>query len=603
MVCAMPFTTLVELYREAFRAHPKPNAFRHKVGGAWRDVSSAEALESIGRMAAALAARGVRPGDRVAIVSENRLEWALADLAILTAGGATVPVYATLTPGQTRHILADSGAKLAFVSTRAQLGKLDSLRAELPALESIACFDDEGPLTWRGLLAGSPDAAAGARFGDLVKPNDMATLIYTSGTTGTPKGVILTHANLVSNVVDALKDFSVGPEDTALSVLPLSHVFERMAGHYTMLSRAVTIAYAESVDTFPADMQEIRPTIVLAVPRLFERIYQRVVDAAAAGGPVKKAIFARARAHAMAWARRKVEGKSIPPLLALNHAMCDRLVYAKLRERTGGRIRFFVSGGAPLHPEIAEFFMGAGLTVLEGYGLTETSPVIAVNRPDANVPGTVGPPIEHVVLRIAEDGEILVQGPGVMRGYWNRPEETAAALEGGWFHTGDIGHLDARGHLVITDRKKDLLVTAGGKNVAPQPIENALKTSKLIAEAVLIGDQRPFITALIVPAFDALEAVAKARGISFVARGDLVKHPAVRELYEKEIAALTKDLARFEQIKRFALLEREFSQDQGELTPTLKVRRKVVLANHEPEIAALYEGHAAPDFGERERRA
>jgi len=605
MVFAMPFTTLVELYREAFRAHPKPNAFRHKVDGAWRDVSSAEALDAIGRIAAALAARGVRPGDRVAIVSENRLEWALADLAILTAGAASVPVYATLTPGQTRHILADSGARIAFVSTRAQLGKLESLRAELPALESIVAFDDEGPLTWRGMLAESPDAAAGARFGDLVKPNDIATLIYTSGTTGTPKGVILTHANLVSNVVDALKDFSIGPEDTALSVLPLSHVFERMAGHYTMLSKAVTIAYAESVDTFAADMQDVKPTIVLAVPRLFERIYGRVVDAAAAGGPVKKAIFARARAHAMAWARRKVAGKSIPPLLALNHAMCDRLVYSKLREKTGGRIRFFVSGGAPLHPEIAEFFMGAGLTVLEGYGLTETSPVIAVNRPNENIPGTVGPPIANVVLRIADAGEILVQSPGVMRGYWNRPEETAAAIQGGWFHTGDIGHLNARGHLVITDRKKDLLVTAGGKNVAPQPIENALKTSKLIAEAVLIGDQRPFITALIVPAFDALEAAAKARGISFVTRSDLVKHPAVRELYEKEIAALTRDLARFEQIKRFALLEREFSQDQGELTPTLKVRRKVVLANRAQDIAALYEGHAAPDFGEgpRERRA
>ena len=599
MVFAMPFTTLVELYREAFRAHPKPNAFRHKVDGAWRDVSSAEAQDSIGRIAAALAARGVRPGDRVAIVSENRLEWALADLAILTAGAATVPVYATLTPGQTRHILADSGAKFAFVSTRAQLGKLDSIKAELPALETVACFDDEGEVTWRGLLAANNDAAAGARFGDLVKPNDVATLIYTSGTTGTPKGVILTHANLVSNVVDALKDFSIGPEDSALSVLPLSHVFERMAGHYIMISRAVTIAYAESVDTFAADMQDVKPTIVLAVPRLFERIYGRVVDAAAAGGAVKKAIFGRARAHAMAWSRRKVAGKSIPPQLAIAHAVCDRLVYAKLREKTGGRIRFFVSGGAPLHPEIAEFFMGAGLTVLEGYGLTETSPVIAVNRPNSNVPGTVGPPIEHVVLRIAEDGEILVQSPGVMRGYWNRPEETAAAIEGGWFHTGDIGHLDARGHLVITDRKKDLLVTAGGKNVAPQPIENALKTSPLIAEAVLIGDQRPFITALIVPAFEALEKAAKARGISFVTRGDLVKHPGVRELYEKEIAALTKDLARFEQVKRFALLEREFSQDQGELTPTLKVRRKVVLTNHAQDIAALYEGHAAPDFGTR----
>jgi long-chain acyl-CoA synthetase len=594
----MPISTLVQLYREAFRAHPKPDAFRHKVDGAWIDVSSRAAQDAIERVAAALAARGIRPGDRVGILSENRLEWALADLAILTAGAATVPIYATLTAPQARHILADSGTKFLFVSGPAQAAKVESIRGELPTLAEVVAFDGG----WDALLMSSPDAAAGARFGDLVKPSDVATLIYTSGTTGTPKGVILTHANLVSNVTDALRDFEIGPDDTALSVLPLSHIFERMAGHYTMLSRAVTIAYAESVDALSANMQEIRPTIVLAVPRLFERIYQRVVDAAAAGGFVKNAIFARARSHALAWSRRRVQGESIPPNLALAHAVCDRLVYAKLRERTGGRIRFFVSGGAPLHAEIAEFFMGAGLTVLEGYGLTETSPVIAVNRPNANVPGTVGPPIANVTLKIAEDGEILVQSPGVMRGYWNLPEETALVMAGGWFHTGDIGHLDARGHLVITDRKKDMLVTAGGKNVAPQPIENALKTSPLIAEAVLIGDQRPFIVALIVPAFEALEALAKTRGISFVTRGDLVKHPAVRALYEKEIEALTKDLAKFEQVKRFALLDREFTQDSGELTPTLKVRRKIVLARYEDAIATLYEGHEAPDFGGRREK-
>jgi long-chain acyl-CoA synthetase len=413
---------------------------------------------------------------------------------------------------------------------------------------------------------------------------------------------MLTHANLVSNVVDALEDFSIGPDDVALSVLPLSHVFERMAGHFTMLSRAVTIAYAENVDALSANMLEIRPTIVLAVPRLFERIYQRAIDAAASS-PITRAIFNRARAHAMRWSRLRVKGQKIPGGLALAHAVCDRLVYSKLREKTGGRIRFFVSGGAPLHPEIAEFFMGAGLTVLEGYGLTETSPVIAVNRPNQNIPGTVGPPIRNVVLKFGGDGEILVQGPGVMRGYYNLPEETAQALEGGWFHTGDIGKLDDRGHLVITDRKKDILVTAGGKNLAPQPIENALKTSPLIAEAVLIGDQRPFVTALIVPAFAPLEATAKSRGISFVTRADLVKHPDVRALYEKEIAATTKDLdlARFEQIKRFALLDRELSQDEGELTPTLKVRRKVVNQRFEDVIEGLYEGHEAPDFGEARR--
>jgi long-chain acyl-CoA synthetase len=607
MVVAMSFTTLVELYREAFRAHPKPDAFRHKANGAWIDVSSAEAGRAIERVAAALAARGIRPGDRVAILSENRLEWALADFGILTAGAAVVPIYATLTAGQARHILADSETKLAIVSTKAQRAKLESVRAELPALRDVVVLDaDPGdPASWEALLqqGAALDPAAGARLGDAVTPEHVATLIYTSGTTGVPKGVILTHANLVSNVRDALLDFTVGPEDTALSVLPLSHIFERMAGHFTMICRAATVAYAESVETLSADMQEVHPTIVFAVPRLFERIYGRVVETAAAGGPVKHAIFKRARAAALAWSRRKVEGANVPAPLAFQHGLFDRLVYRKLRERTGGRIRFFVSGGAPLHREIAEFFMGAGLQVLEGYGLTETSPVIAVNRPDDNIPGTVGPPIANVTLRFADDGEILVQSPGVMRGYFNLPEETAAALEGGWFHTGDIGKLDARGHLVITDRKKDILVTAGGKNIAPQPIENALKTSPLIAEAVLVGDQRPFVAALIVPAYEALEAHAKANQVSFVTRADLIRHPAVRELYEKEIARLTKDLARFEQIKRFVLLEHEFTQDRGELTPTLKVRRKIVLAKHAPELAILYEGHETPDLDSQARLA
>jgi long-chain acyl-CoA synthetase len=609
MVGAMPLTTLVELYREAFRAHPKPDAFRFKQHGAWQDLSSAEAQRGIERIAAALEARGIQQGDRVAILSENRLEWALADFGILTAGGATVPIYATLTAGQARHILADSESKLAIVSTRAQLAKVSSVESELPKLEGVIVLDADAtdPMSWAALLAEgdaalAKDPARGSRLGDGVRPEDVATLIYTSGTTGVPKGVILTHANLVSNVTDALRDFTIGPEDTALSVLPLSHIFERMAGHYTMVCRAVTVAYAESVDTLSADMQAIHPTIVLAVPRLFERIYGRVVDAAVAGGPIKAAIFRRARAVALAWTRHKVERTAIPPLLALQHGLFDRLVYRTLRERTGGRIRFFVSGGAPLQREIAAFFMGAGLPVLEGYGLTETSPVIAVNRPNDNIPGTVGPPIANVTLRIADDGEILVQSPGVMRGYFRLPAETEAALEGGWFHTGDIGHLDARGHLVITDRKKDLLVTAGGKKVAPQPIENALKTSPYVAEAVLIGDQRPFVSALIVPNFAQLEAYAKLKGISFVTHSDLVKHPDVHALFEREIMALTKDLARFEMVKRFALLDHEFSQDQGELTPTLKVRRKIVLAKYAREIDALYAGHETPDLGDDARQ-
>ncbi len=600
----MAFTTLVELYRAAFRDHPRPDAFRHKVSGAWQDVSSADAQRTIERLAAALSARGIAPADRVAILAENRLEWALGDFGILTAGAATVPIYATLTAAQVRHILHDSESRLVLVSTATQLAKVRSIAGELPALKAAILMDPAqgeaiGAVTWDALIAEgaaalAADPALATRLGDAVTPESIATLIYTSGTTGVPKGVMLTHANLASNVRDGLLEFEISPADSALSVLPLSHIFERMAGHYTMISRAVSVAYAESVEAFAANLQEVRPTVVFAVPRLFERIYGRVVDSAHAGGPLPRAIFLRAQAVALRWARLFVARKSIPPWLALQHALFDKLVYSKLRARMGGRIRFFVSGGAPLGAEIAEFFLGAGLPVLEGYGLTETSPVIAVNRPARNKPGTVGPPIANVVVRIAEDGEILVQGPGVMKGYFHLPGETEAAITGGWFHTGDIGHLDEDGHLVITDRKKDLLVTAGGKNIAPQPIENALKTSKYIAEAVLIGDQRPFISALIVPNFEQLETYARAKGISYVERQDLVKHPAIVEFMQSEIMTLTKDLARFEQIKRFRLLEREFSQDQGELTPTLKVRRKIVAQHYAHEIDALYAGHETP---------
>jgi long-chain acyl-CoA synthetase len=599
----LAFTTLVELYRRAFASLPRPDAFRHRVGERWRDVSSAEAQTLIERVAAALATRDVAKGERVVLLSENRLEWALADFGILTAGAVTVPIYPTLTALQARHILADCAARLAIVSSRAQLAKLSEVRAALPALEGVIAFDADAAgaeaTAWSALLEEGKGAIARdpglvARLGDAVTPADLATLIYTSGTTGPPKGVMLTHANLVSNVQDALLDFPISADDAVLSVLPLSHIFERMAGHFTMVSRGVSIAYAESVDTFARDLREVRPTIVMCVPRLFEKMYRRILDAAIAAPLLRRAIFFGARDVATAWARASTNGRRPSPWLHFQHALSDRLVFRTLRGRVGGRLRFFISGGAPLSPEIAEFFLGAGLPVLEGYGLTETSPVIAVNRMDRNKPGTVGPPIAHVEVRIADDGEILAKGPGVMKGYLNLPAETAAALDGGWFHTGDIGHLDADGHLVITDRKKDLIVTAGGKKVAPQPIENALKTLPWVAEAVLLGDGRPYVCALIVPNFQQLEAYARYKGIAFVTDRDLVHHPAVRDLFTRKIRAVTAGLARFEQIKRFTLLEQEFRQDTGDLTPTLKVRRRIIAEKYAPAIEAMYEGHETP---------
>jgi long-chain acyl-CoA synthetase len=556
----------------------------------------------------------VQAGDRVALLSENRVEWALADFGILTAGAATVPVYPTLTAMQAKHILGDSEARIVIVSNGVQLQKVKLLAPELPMLTAIFVMDPPSDLSpaahagaegavpirsWQNLLDVGTAALAqqgglAKHLGDQVQPGHLATLIYTSGTTGQPKGVELTHANLRSNVRDALLDFDISASDSCLSVLPLSHIFERMAGHFTMVSRGVSIAYAESIDLVAANLAEVKPTMMFAVPRLFEKIYGRVLDSATAAPPLKRAIFFRARDVAWQWARALARREAPGGLLGLQHGLFDRLVYKTLRQRVGGRIRFFCSGGAPLAPEIAEFFTGAGLPVIEGYGLTETSPVIAVNRPAFNKPGTVGPPIANVTLKIAEDGEILVQGPGVMRGYFRLPDETAKVLVNGWFHTGDIGHLDSDGHLVITDRKKDLLVTAGGKNVAPQPIENAIKTSKYVAEAVLLGDRRAYCTALIVPAFDQLEAWAKFKGLPAGSRAELLARPEVKDLYERQIAEVTKDLARFEQVKKFTLLDREFTVDSGELTPTLKVKRKVVNQRFADRIEAMYaQGGAA----------
>jgi long-chain acyl-CoA synthetase len=607
--------TLVELYRTAFIQQPRRDAFRFKANGAWQDVSSASALQRVEAVAAALHKLGIQPGDRVAILSENRIEWALADLGILTAGAATVPVYPTLTAMQAKHILGDSESRIVFVSNGAQLQKVKALAPELPMLTAIFVFEPPADLSpaahagaegavpirsWQNLLdvgtaslAQQPGLAK--HLGDQVEPGQLATLIYTSGTTGSPKGVELTHANLRSNVRDALLDFDISARDSCLSVLPLSHIFERMAGHYTMISRGVSIAYAESIDLVAANLAEVKPTILFAVPRLFEKIYRRVLDNAMAQPPLKRALFFRARKIAMTWAKgHALGGKPPGGFIALQHAIYDTLVYKKLRERVGGRIRFFISGGAPLSAEIGEFFSGAGLPVLEGYGLTETSPVIAVNRPDRNKPGTVGPPIANVEVKIADDGEILARGPGIMRGYFRLPDETAKAISaGGWFHTGDIGHLDKDGHLVITDRKKDMLVTAGGKNIAPQPIENAIKASKYVAECVLIGDRRPYVTALIVPHFEPLENWAKAQGIAIGSRPELLAQPEVRALIEKEIDAHCGDLARFEQVKKFVLLEREFTVDAGELTPTLKVRRKIVNQRFAEKIESMYEPGAS----------
>ncbi len=598
----MPTRTLCEIFYHSVEDHRKPDHLRVKRDGAWRDVSSEEFRRAVEELSMGLRALGVERQDRVALLSENRPEWAYADLATLCAGAADVPIYPNLMPAQVLYVLNDSQAKVALVSTPAQARKLAEVRAKAPHLRYVIRFDDppvEGMLSLdevraRGREALAADPQAVKRLAAEVKPDDLATLIYTSGTTGDPKGVMLTHDNIVSNVHAGLGAFGeIGTTDVALSFLPLCHIFERMGGHYLMLEQGVTIAYAESVEKVPANMVEVRPTLMLSVPRLYEKMYARVLEKVAADSPLKQRIFRWSLGVGRRAFQARVEHRRPGLALRAQHALADRLVFSTIRARTGGRLRLFVSGGAPLAREIAEFFGAVGLLILEGYGLTETSPVIAVNRPDAMKPGTVGPPVQGVEVKIAEDGEILTRGPHVMKGYFNKPEATAEVIDReGWFHTGDVGVLDG-GFLAITDRKKDIIVTSGGKNIAPQPIENLLKTHPLIGEIVMIGNKRNFPSALLVPNFEALQKWARENAVTAASPDELVRDPRVIELYDRTIKELTAHLAQFERIKKIALLPHEFTLEAGELTPTLKVKRRVVEQKYKDVIDRLYEGAAA----------
>jgi len=552
-----------------------------------------------------LRALGLEKGDRVAILSENRPEWAYADLAVLAAGAVDAPIYSTLSAPQVLYILNDSEARAVFVSSAAQARKVAEVQARAPRLQFVIRMEDgtefpAGSLSLeevrargREALARDPQAVR-ARAAE-VRPDDLATLIYTSGTTGDPKGVMLLHSNVVSNVMAASGVLSdLGPQDTCLSFLPLCHIFERMAGYYLMLQAGATIAYAESVEKVPDNMGEVRPTLMCSVPRLYEKMYARVHEKVAADPPLRQRIFAWAVGVGREGFRHRVEKTTPGALLKLKLGLADKLVFAKIKARTGGRLRLFVSGGAPLAREIAEFFGSAGLLILEGYGLTETSPVITVNRPEDLKPGSVGKPLAGVEVHIAGDGEILTRGPHVMKGYFKRPEATSEAIDAeGWFHTGDIGFVDEQGFLVITDRKKDIIVTSGGKNIAPQPIENSIKTNPFVAEVVMIGNKRNFPAALVVPNFDNLEKWARERGLKFADREELVGRPEVVAHYEETIRELTRDLAQFEKIKKVSLLPREFTLEAGELTPTLKVKRRVVEERYRDVIDRMYAGSTA----------
>jgi long-chain acyl-CoA synthetase len=551
-------------------------------------VSSQEFYRRVGGAHLLLKRLGLGKGDRCGLLSENRWEWAVADFAMMTAGIVSVPLYATLSGEQIHYLLENSEARAVFVSTATQKEKVEAVRDRLPALEHVISFEepwlDAAPL--KPAERGEFEAAIRE-----VQPDDLASIIYTSGTTGIPKGVMLTHGNIVSNVVDAEPDMS--SEDVALSFLPLSHIFERMAD-YCYYLHGVTVAHVGAVEQVVPAMTKVRPTLMAAVPRFFEKMYARVMEAIRQAPPLRQKIFFWAVQVGCQSVPYRLEGKPLPFWLGLEFRLADRLAFSKIRARLGGRIRQFVSGSAPLKRELAEFFYAAGIPVLEGYGLTETSPVVTANKQGRMRLGTVGQPIRNVEVKIAEDGEILVRGPNVMRGYYKMEGETQEALADGWFHTGDIGSVDGDGYLTILDRKKDLLKTSGGKYIAPQPIENRLKSSPLVADAMVIAEGRRFPSALIVPNFAELERFAREQGIAYGLPGELAHDARVMARMEEEVEQLCAGLAAFEKIKKIVVLDREFSIAEGEITPTLKIRRREVERRYRDAIEKMYEEVSIP---------
>ena len=593
--------TLADLPFHVSGRFPKPVLIRRCVGDRFEDRSSREVFDEVRDLSLGLESLGVQAGDRVAILADSRPEWTITDLATLTAGAVTVPVYAILPAGQVGYILADSGARVVVVEDDGQAAKVREERHRLPALETVIVMDlgAQGVQTGERSLAEVVDRGhqrlmtengLGRVYKErsqAIDPDALATIVYTSGTTGHPKGVMLSHHNLVANLVDVDQVIDITDDDTALSFLPLSHVFERMVV-YLYLYKGATIAFAEAINTLSRDMQQVRPTIMTGVPRVYEKLRARIIGAVAAASRVRQALFAWAVGVGHAAASARQAGREPGLLTRAQEGLADRLVLSKIRARTGGRLRFVVSGSAPLSREVAEFLYAVGLPVVEGYGLTETSPVLTTTPLGAARYGTVGVAVPRVELKIAADGEILARGPNVMVGYYNNPEATAAVIRDGWFYTGDIGQIDADGYLSITDRKKELIVTAGGKNVAPQPIEALLKRDPLVAEAVLVGDRRRFVSVLLVPDFPTLEQRLAVDGLAPGNPAELVSREDVLRIFQSFVDQANSELASYEQVKRFALLPAEFSVATGELTPSLKVKRRVVEERWKDAIDEIY---------------
>ena len=623
--------TLISLLENSIQHYGSKPALAHKPkGGTYQDISYTELSESVDAFSKGLNALGVKKNDRVALLSENRPEWAITDFGSLKVGAVTVPMFSTLTAAQVGYILKDSGSKIICVSTSRQLEKVTAIRDEVPTLEQIIVFDPiEGEcpadviqfeevceLEGQGIGVRNPSYAnegigvrnpsyanegigvrnpsyanegIGVRNPSYANEDDIATIIYTSGTTGDPKGVMLTHANFISNLQACKSLIDVSDADVLLSFLPLSHVFERLGGHYVPLFSGAKVAYAESTFTVAQNMREIAPTVMLSVPRLYETMHDRILRAVQEGSSLKQKIFHWGVSVGSSVSSAIQQGKKPSAILQLQQNIADKLVFAKLKAATGGRLRFFVSGGAALPQSIAEFFHAAGILILEGYGLTETSPVISMNHPAQWRFGTVGVPVQGVEVQIAEDGEILTRGPHVMKGYFNNESATAEVIDGeGWFHTGDIGIIDEDGFVKITDRKKNIIVLSNGKNVAPQPIESELVQSPFINQILLVGNERKNLAALIVPNFDALKAWAAENTVATDDLATMLETREVQQLIQGEIRSRLTDFSDFEQVRRFTLLDKEFSQEADEMTPTLKLKRNVIIERYGDAIAEMY---------------
>jgi len=595
----MSYKTIPELFFQSVTANPGQKAYFEKVNGEWVGLTYGEVGSLVERFAAGLAKLGIKKDDKVAILSTNNPRWSISDFAIAGLGGVTVSIYPTLIAPQIKYIIDDSDSRYVITEDQEQADKILSFFDESPGLEGIIAMDntsdpDKNVLSFDEILKQGDEYIKEQGFSlrevsKAVQPDDLLTLIYTSGTTGNPKGVMLTHKNLVSNVISGRKAISLSSSDIFLSFLPLSHSFERMVGHFTAFSANSTVYYAESVDTVAENMGEVKPTVMTSVPRLYEKMYAKVLDKVSKDPPLRQKIFWWAIGVGKKASKYFQRNQKPTGLLAFKFGIADKLVFSKIKERVGGRLRFFISGGAPLSKEIGEFFAAANIAILEGYGLTETSPVITCNRETLYKFGTVGAPIDGVEVKIADDGEILCRGDNVMAGYYKNPEATAEVLEeDGWFHTGDIGEFDEDGYLRITDRKKNILVTSGGKNVAPSPMENALVTNKYIEQCLVIGDSRKFISALIVPAFDNLKEWAREQNLDADNIETLIKDPKVLALYDDIIAKVMQNFSHYEKVKAFRLIPREWTIESGELTPTLKVKRKVVETNYADLIEEIY---------------